>query len=852
VGQPASAVVSDDGGGGSLEQPLTGDATSPRTARQFVAESLDSLGHQHDTDLAVLLVSELVTNAAIHARGESRVRISSRRGVVRVEVMDPSATAPVMRARNVDAEAGRGMLLVEELADAWGVDMLPHGAGKVVWFELGDVDGFGESRDDRSLEQAFADLFPRVLHDAPSAILLVDLQQGTVTFANARARELAPSTPLPCPTDEWSAAADLRDPTGQPLAATASPLWRVAAGQPVAGEPVTVADPEADGQRRLVWVTGFPLSGVPSLTGQALVTFFEMAGAQEAGDGAAADALHAMRDRAVIATDISFTITDPRQPDNPLVWVNPAFTRMTGYEFDESVGGNCRFLQGRGTDESAIQSIRDALAEERPITLTLLNYRKDGTAFWNELSISPVLDADGAVIHFVGVQADVTARVQMEQSREAAYRAEQQARHEAEEARAEAEVAQMQMTLLAEATALLSATLDVDTALKRLSSLAVPMLADWCTVELSEDAGGPRRRFSSAASGADREAPSDDLSLIERCPQLSRAHAEVLAGDDAVLLHSLDSAASDTPTARTAVVVPLRARRRVLGAMTLATTDESGRRYDRSLFELAQDLGRRAGMAVDNARLYTREHEMAEQLQRSLLPTLPRIDGLAFAERYLASSEHAEVGGDWYDALPLPDGAIGLAIGDVMGHDMGAAAAMSQLRSVLRSYAWEGGGCAEVLDRLDRLIQGLDMAPLATALYARLEPPTADGSRTLRYANAGHLPPLVVLPGGSTELLTGGQSLLLGVAPDAARAEGVQALPSGTTLLLYTDGLIERRGEDLDVGLLSLRRAAQGHAHDDGPDALCERVLGALVGSATRGDDVALLAIAADGAGSRH
>jgi PAS domain S-box-containing protein len=829
-----------------MERQLTLDPTGPRAAREFVRDALESLGRTEDIEVATLLVSELVTNATLHAGTGGRIRVSATDSKIRVEVSDGSPAAPVMRARDVEAEHGRGMLLVEGLADAWGVDVWPGGGGKAVWFELGAVDDFGDAADDgETLRRAFANLMPRVLHDAPAAIVLVDLEAGTVTFANSRAQEMAPSTRLPCGIDAWAAAADLRDPSGVDLGDSGSPLSRVASGQPVAGEPVTVADAGAGpAGRRMLWVTGFPLAGVPTLERQALVVLFEMSGSGAEGHGVAADTLQAMRDRAVIATDISFTISDPLQDDDPLVWANPAFTRVTGYELEEAAGRNCRFLQGAATDPEAVAKIRRALEEDEPVTVTMLNYRKDGTAFWNELSISPVFDAEGRVIHHVGVQADVTARVQLEQEREAAYRAERQARAEAEHARTQAESAHARMALLAEVTTVLTATLDVDEALARLAALPVPVLADWCTVELSAASGGAPQRFTSRADGSSaEEAPAASNPIVDDCPPLHAALEAVLAGGEAVWLDGLDTTHCGDPVPDAAIVVPLRARRRMLGAMVWVMTAASGRHFDTGTFDLAKDFARRAGLAVDNARLYTREHELAEQLQRSLLPTLPRIPGLEFAERYLAASERAEVGGDWFDALPLPDGAVGLAIGDVMGHDMRAAAAMSQLRSVLRSYAWEGDGVADVLERLDRLVQGLEMAQLATAIYARLEPPRNGGVRILHYANAGHLPPLLLGPGGRVTALDDGRSVLLGAATEAERAEAAVPIHPGSTLLLYTDGLVERRGEDLTAALEHLGRVVAGHDPTSTPEALCDLVLDELVGESERADDIALLAV---------
>src|SRR3954454_332974 len=147
-----------------------------------------------------------------------------------------------------------------------------------------------------------------------------------------------------------------------------------------------------------------------------------------------------------------------------------------------------------------------------------------------------------------------------------------------------------------------------------------------------------------------------------------------------------------------------------------------------------------------------REYEVAATLQRSLLPTLPVLPGITSAARYLVSAEQAQVGGDWYDLFALPDGAIGIAIGDVMGHDLAAAAAMGQLRSVLRSYAYEGSSPSIVLDRMERLVQGFQMAEVATAIYGRLLLDN-DGSATVTFCNAGHLPPLIRDPAGHVRRL---------------------------------------------------------------------------------------------------
>ena len=221
---------------------------------------------------------------------------------------------------------------------------------------------------------------PGVLADVPVAVLLIDRSAGAVTYANSAAVELAGNVRLPVDIDTWGASVGLTDLGGRPLASTSGPLSLVAQGLPVTGEAVRMAPTRGGNGRpaqdtgdrpdQLLWVTGFPLSRPESDEHLSLVVFLEV---DPGGSDAAGDHLQALRERAVVATDIAFTITDPREPDNPLVWVNPSFTRITGYGYDEAVGRNCRFLQGPATDLQAVAEIRAALAERRTVTTTLLN-----------------------------------------------------------------------------------------------------------------------------------------------------------------------------------------------------------------------------------------------------------------------------------------------------------------------------------------------------------------------------------------------------------------------------------------------------------------------------------------------
>ncbi len=549
--------------------------------------------------------------------------------------------------------------------------------------------------------------------------------------------------------------------------------------------------------------------------------------------------------RAVVAAGLAFTISDPRLPGNPLVFVNPAFETTTGYTREQVLGRNCCFLQGPDTDPAAIQRIRAALDAREHVTVTLLNHRQDGTAFWNELSLSPVFDGVGELTHFVGIQADVTGRVGIEQERERHLLAEQAARTDAERS-------QHRLALLAEATTVLAATLDVDESLERLLGLVAPLLADWATVHLLGADGAVERVL--AHHRDDAHAPQ-----LRRLEQLTTSlrpsshTARVLAGGHPVLLQPVDDAllegGSADPELRQlyrsigiseVMIVPLRARSQVLGALTLLA-DGSGRQFDEDDLRTAADLARRAALAVDNARLYQREHHVAEQLQRSLLPQLAQVHGIDRAARYLPGSTAARVGGDWYDLFELPDGAVGLAIGDVMGHDLAAAVAMGQLRSVLQSYAWQGDGPAVVLDRLDQLVQGLSMAQLATCVYGRLDLPSADAPGRVLLVNAGHLPPVLRTPDGGVRLLGGEPSLLVGADLGTVRAEVEHELEPGSMLVLCTDGLIEHRDRGLDEGLAALQ-AAGASAPTTDAEAVCDHLLTELAAGELE-DDIAILVV---------
>ena len=251
----------------------------------------------------------------------------------------------------------------------------------------------------------------------------------------------------------------------------------------------------------------------------------------------------------------------------------------------------------------------------------------------------------------------------------------------------------------------------------------------------------------------------------------------------------------------------------------------------------ATDIHERKTMEERLRQIYEQEHRVAETLQRSLLPErLPEIEGVELAAHYLPAGARSAVGGDWYDAIELPDGRVGLVVGDVVGHGLRAAATMGQLRNACRAYALVEASPAEVVGRLNRLVLRGEEDAMATALYLVLDRETGE----VTYTSAGHPPPLVVSSDGS-HFLEGGRSVPIGASEGASFREDTATLPAGSTILLYTDGLVERRDVALEDRLAQLR-AAGAAAGGDLRD-VCEQVLRGVLGTQEPGDDVALLAV---------
>ncbi|MCW8097982.1 SpoIIE family protein phosphatase [Streptomyces tauricus] len=421
-----------------------------------------------------------------------------------------------------------------------------------------------------------------------------------------------------------------------------------------------------------------------------------------------------------------------------------------------------------------------------------------------------------------------------------------------------AEVAREHLKLLYDAGVGIGTTLDVTRTAEELAEVAVPRFADFATVDLAEavlsgeepDAGTSLRR--TALSGIRKDAPlypvGERIGFVASSPQ-----AQSLGTGEAVVAPALKEAhgwlAQDLE--RTAqvveygihslITVPLRAGHLVMGVANFWRSEKL-EPFDEEELALAEELVARAAVSIDNARRYTREHTMAETLQRSLLPrNLPEQSALDISYRYLPAQ--AGVGGDWFDVLPLSGARVALVVGDVVGHGLHAAATMGRLRTAVHNFSALDLPPDELLGLLDELVGRIDQDEAtedgsaaitgATCLYAVYDPTT----RQCTVARAGHPPPAVVRPDGSVDFpeVPAGPPLGLGGLPfETAELK----LEEGSRLVLYTDGLVEDRERDIDVGLELLRTALTGA--DRSPEDTCQAVLDALL-PPRPSDDIALI-----------
>jgi PAS domain S-box-containing protein len=368
------------------------------------------------------------------------------------------------------------------------------------------------------------------------------------------------------------------------------------------------------------------------------------------------------------------------------------------------------------------------------------------------------------------------------------------------------------LAFISRASEILGGSLDLDATLQRLASVAVPEVSDWFAVDLVED-GSFRNVAVAHADPAKVQLARDLRERYPPNPSEDAGVANVIRTGRPELYSRipdelLEEGARDREHLRilrelgliSAMCVPLRAHGRTLGAVTFVSA-ESERRYTESDLAFAQELAAHAALAIENSTRYLREHSAAVTLQRALLPRhLPDIPGVEMGVRYFPAGSGVEAGGDWYDAIDLGDGQLALVIGDVSGRGIAAASIMGRLRMAIRAYATEGHGPAEVAERTDRLMQGLDQRDMATVFILRLDTRTGRGE----YVRVGHLPGLVCGPDNNVTALYGRGSPPIGTAPDLrVEVERVELEP-GSTVFLYTDGLIESRDRPIDEDIRRL------------------------------------------------
>jgi PAS domain S-box-containing protein len=405
---------------------------------------------------------------------------------------------------------------------------------------------------------------------------------------------------------------------------------------------------------------------------------------------------------------------------------------------------------------------------------------------------------------------------------------------------------------LADAGELLAGSLNPDETLAELATLAVKSIADWCGIELVDE-DRTLRNVAVAHIEPERVAIAEEFrqrypvdpnsetgvpnvvrtGKTELYPEVTDEMLRAGAVDDEHLAMMRELGLSSV------MVVPLRAHGRVLGAITFVASDPE-RHYGSRDVALAEDLARRAALAIENAMLYQREHDSALTLQRALLPqTLPNLDGVRIAARYEPAAPGLEVGGDWYEVAAAGDGTVGVTIGDVAGRGVLAAAAMGRVRPALRAFVLDGYRPPQALEALDRLVKESERPEMITVFHLQFDP----ASGLAEYVRAGHPPALVRLPDGGVEALDGEGTPPLGILREMEFRRHEVRLPPGSLLLLYTDGLIERRGTDIKESLERLMAAfADAPAEPD----RCADWLLQRFSDDDAVDDVALLVVAVD------
>ncbi|MEU2923985.1 SpoIIE family protein phosphatase [Streptomyces sp. NPDC007251] len=852
---------------------------SVATARSFVRDTLQGWGFADIVDDAVVLTSELVTNAVVHAGTHAEVLCLRTEDGVRIEVSDryPEREVPLQHSAvsmgSPDREGGRGLQLCAALATRWGVDYTP--THKNVWFQLNLPERLAGTR--TAGPSLPADLLPLADGRVRVAVLQVD-RKGAITSWNEDAEELfgypaaevtgKPLTELAAwphtpgtgtgvaealRLSRWEGSYGIRGTDGRVVQVYASHL-RV---RDTGGEPSTVCLLVRDHERAVLQTPSRVPAGdqAQSSDGQSTDPFEVFIGspAPDDLDGLLQRTVERARD--MLDGDSAFLLL--------------ATDDETELEVRASTGlpsARQRFARvpveaGPGRYGSArMPAVHDDLTSV-PGAVPLLS----GTGMRSVVTVP--LKVEGRLTGSLGVAAEAPGRYTNEEALRLQFAADRIAL--AVESARLGELERLRrgsLSFLVEASDLLAGTLDRDQTLALMAQMTVPTLATWCAVyTIADQASEP---YLSYVLHEDEELIDGIKSLLSKVPppdpvptpgaRVWTAPGEV--AHQAALRSSMRSlglsggptrqiSSGIGPTLATAsavggetVVLPLVARNRVIGMLTLGKpTDEH---FRQEILELAEDLSRRAALALDNARLYSERTAISQSLQRSLLPPgLPQIDGVEVEVIYRAAGEGNEVGGDFYDLFPIGDGAYGFAIGDVCGTGPNAAAVTGLARHALRLLAREGLSGPAVLERLNSAIldEG-DRSRFLTLLYGEMRP-QEDGSAELKVVCAGHPLPLRLRQDGTVTAAAEPQPLL-GVIEDLELHEETVTLDPGDVLLCVTDGVTERReGTRMlgDDGLADVLTTCTGLT----AGAVAARIMRAVerFASDAPSDDMAILAM---------
>ncbi|MEU0204507.1 MULTISPECIES: SpoIIE family protein phosphatase [unclassified Streptomyces] len=456
-------------------------------------------------------------------------------------------------------------------------------------------------------------------------------------------------------------------------------------------------------------------------------------------------------------------------------------------------------------DPAALAEALLGADEDTAVVLDKLTEQEDLVAFHRE-----ELHQTNQGVLALHAELDAAGRAQRE-----AFAAERSARNEAESAR-------RRLTFLADASAVLTASLNHEEIVRRLPDLLVPEYASSVDVWLFDQEDDKHRSAPHPAAAV--------VAARTGRPQYAADHPGNLPGVD-------DQPPSALDPARPLLCVPLPTRRAPLGVLTLSPP---GARWDPDDAVMLIELTRRASIAIDNARRFEHNRDIAETLQRALLTDLPATPGLSLAARYLPATHGLNIGGDWYDAFPQRDGGLITVVGDVTGHGLHAAVMMSQLRTALRAYAVDGDSPGRLLTRLHRFLHHLQPDLYATAVIARFHP----DEPTLTWAAAGHPPPVLRQADGSVRVLDAKPGAMLGIPLTQEIDDHTVPVAPGSTLALYTDGLVERRAQGIDPGIGRLATALGGFRSgelDADLEGSADRILHPLLSDSERDDDVCLL-----------